>query len=872
MEITSSDNKNVRVDKTIKDELIHGLGDNNKLYIREQNGLLRKIGFLFEKVMSFIEVPEQKEFREKQERDQAKEDFIKSQTRYIFEGKIDELIDTREKYDLKIPAAAIDYNRFVRGKEDEPIDKTALTNRAKEALRNQIFAEENGAESYIDYLYIEGKVHEYVDEAEAMQDLYEGMSQDEYNMWRYKAEKGLDALIKRMEKLLSERPGYEPDTLSSVLNYRLYNIIKDRDVWKRSEEETRKNIEKRFGDDLLGNALYPLSVENFSEFSTGLQALGILSPNHKFISKNVAEVDMHQKGYESYSELVKEKEIALAIAKNMELLRAENFDELLEKNKGNSSKFLLGKIEPLKNLQDNSALSERNMNIYKRELALAIRNFPEFVLAEKFGADSKLRDMASTEEYQKYKVNMFTIGGHVKRNYDLLKSFAEFRAQNGFKTPEILERVTSKEAYDENYDLEESDVKAIKGILEKDKAGFEDEYKFSKYLDMQEKLLRTTSLSANFDWVANENSRYVTNMLEKLSADFEELYKETYNNREALSIDKKAMAFYEDIKNGTIKPSENGEVVEFLNRFKDELKNYLPIEWRVSPLASTIGQALGVLNINNQEVSRSNPNYIKAYQETIDLLKDKIGVSEQEMKNMLSISNMSERPKNKVHDLVKLLELGFDPKLESKGYDPLDSLAKIDNFYEKYSIVKDRRKNDLVKVDALDELLAFEKKESFKEKLESGAETLESLKEKYSNYQKLLDDAKVMLKKHIEAESKGFRDLARYNDYRLEMSPMNFNDIVDGIKERIKLNAIDINLKLIREVADGKHQKFIEKVIDLVKDQYQGPVNMQALVTQVYTRGAKAVIAKEGLDGRTKAAKFIKSVEKTIKSISEPSL
>jgi hypothetical protein len=47
---------------------------------------------------------------------------------------------------------------------------------------------------------------------------------------------------------------------------------------------------------------------------------------------------------------------------------------------------------------------------------------------------------------------------------------------------------------------------------------------------------------------------------------------------------------------------------------------------------------------------------------------------------------------------------------------------------------------------------------------------------------------------------------------------------------------------------------------------------MQALVTQVYTRGAKAVIAKEGLDGRTKAAKFIKSVEKTIKSMSEPSL
>lgn len=869
MEIISSENKTL---KTEKDGKYPGLSNNNKLSAVEERGLLGKIGFLFEKIASFIEVPEQKEFRKKQELDQAKENFIKTQTNYIFKRKIDELIDTREKYDLKIPAAAIDYNRFVRGKDDEPIDKTALTNRAMEALKNQIFAEENGEESYIDYLYTEGKVHDYADEAEAMQDLYEGMSQDEYNMWRYKAERGLEALIKRIEKLLSERPGYEPDTLTSVLNYRLYQIIKDRDVWKRSEEETRKNIEKRFGDDLLGNALYPLSVENFSEFSTGLQALGVLSPNYKFISRNVAKVDIYQKGYELFSELAKEKEIALAIAKNMELLRTENFDELIGKNKDNFSKFLLEKIETLKNLQENSTLSKRNMDIYKRELALAIHNFPEVVLAEKLGADLNLRNMASTEEYQKYKVNMFTIGGHVKRNYDLLKSFAEFRAQNGFKNTEILERVTSKEAYDENYDLEESDVKAIKEILDKDKAGFEDEYKFAKYLDIQEKLLRTTSLSANFDWVANENSRYVINALEKLSADFEELYKETYNNREALLIDKKAMTFYEDIKNGTIKPSENGEVVEFLNRFKDELRDYLPIEWRVSPLASTIGQALGVLNINNQEVSRSNPGYIEAYQGTIDLLKNKIGVSEQDMRNMLSISSMSERPKSKIHDLVKLLELGFDPKLESKGYDPLGSLAKIDNFYEKYSIVEDRRRNDLVRVDALDNLLAFEKKESFKEKLENGTETLESLKEKYSNYQKLLDDAKVVLKKYIEAESKGFRSLAGYNDYKLEMAPMNFDDLADGVKERIKLKTIDTNLKLIREVADGKHQKFIEKIIDLVKDEYKGPVNMQALVTQVYTRGAKAVIAKEGLDGRTKAAKFIKSVEKTIKSMSEPSL
>lgn len=138
-----------------------------------------------------MDSPEEKELREKKERELAKENFINSQSTYLFEDKLDEFIDKRKEFNLRIPAAAYDYESFVRGREDnEPFDKTALINRAKESIRNQIFAESNDADSYIDYLYIEGKADDYADRADAMQDLYEGMTQDEYNEWRDKAEKG----------------------------------------------------------------------------------------------------------------------------------------------------------------------------------------------------------------------------------------------------------------------------------------------------------------------------------------------------------------------------------------------------------------------------------------------------------------------------------------------------------------------------------------------------------------------------------------------------------------------------------------------------------------------------------------------------------
>lgn len=83
---------------------------------------------------------------------------------------------------------------------------------------------------------------------------------------------------------------------------------------------------------------------------------------------------------------------------------------------------------------------------------------------------------------------------------------------------------------------------------------------------------------------------------------------------------------------------------------------------------------------------------------------------------------------------------------------------------------------------------------------------------------------------------------------------------------------IDVNPKFLDDVANGKHQEFIKKLAEQIKEKYPDKKNVQKLLEEVFEKGAEETITDKGLDGRTKEARFIKEVDKKIKEANELSM
>lgn len=706
MEITSTKIES-RESLPEKADLLPGLGDQNKLSTSETKSFLGVIGSVFQKIKSYIESPEAKAELEEQK---IKEDFEKDQY-YMVDKDLDKVISLRKEHGLPIIPAVQDYIDFVQGRDDVT-DAYGLKTRAKYALKDQIIAEKKGNKNLLDSLYDEGKLSAFHDEEKNTKELYGDMTEEEYNAWRTKAADKTKEFIAKMDKKLADKPDYLPDTLNSVLEYRLYQVLKNSNT-----DNLRKKLEDQFYGELIGHnliapdegSLYPIST--FSNFQNALISAGLLTPKDNFINKYEARYDLYQKDFEKNSDLRQKENLIFATAKDKELLREGKFDELLKKDYG---EFL---NEQIMNLQALKANPDSDKKMYQNQLEKVLGNFSEYSIVSFLGGDIKKKKIASSEEYHNYvkeihetintlfemelgTLSIDVVGNSLKRKID---NFNEFRKDKGL--PLI----------DENFFAS----KTISEISKKLTDFFKNERSFG--ISDKEKGEKLREDINEIFLLKGVRDGYEEFILKKLNSDFDKLYKKTNKQKDLGSADKKALILFEDIKKGLVDASN--EIKEIKKRFSKEIKNYDKVEWQANPFATTMLQAVGFLN--EALYLSDGTDEFKSFRSSIKDLKD----------NPYSLTN------------------------------------KIKN---------------------------------------------------------------------------------------------------DGLKEKNKV--IDVNINFIREVADGKHQKFIEKVIDLVKDQYQGPVNMQALVTQVYTRGAEAVIKKEGLDRRTKAAKFIKSVEKTIKSISEPSL
>ena len=185
---------------------------------------------------------------EKDSEAKKREEFINSQYRMLNSiENLDEVIAKRKEYGLAITPAAQDYLDFVQGR-DGVTDAWQLSHRAAYSLEDQIDAEDKGNDNFLDRLYDEGKLGAFTDKKKNTKELYRDMTQEEYNAWRAKAADETREFMNKMDKKLADNPDYRPDTLNSVLEYRLHQVFKNSNI-----DNLRENLENQFYGELVGS-------------------------------------------------------------------------------------------------------------------------------------------------------------------------------------------------------------------------------------------------------------------------------------------------------------------------------------------------------------------------------------------------------------------------------------------------------------------------------------------------------------------------------------------------------------------------------------------------------------------------------------------
>lgn len=356
--------------KTDRTDAHPGIESSNELNGREKNSFFGFLEGILERVLKYskdrAKEPEQDSEAKK------REEFINSQYRMLSSiDNLDEVIAKRKEYGLSITPAAQDYLDFVQG-VDGATDAWQLSHRAAYSLEDQIEAEDKGNDNILDAMYDEGKLSAFYDEEKNTKELYRDMTQEEYNTWRGKAADETREFMNKMDKKLADNPNYRPDTLNSVLEYRLYQVFKNSNI-----DNLRENLENQFYGELVGNNLvipggdmFPIST--FANFQNGLITAGLLTPKDDFINKYEAGYDLYQENYKEYSEAMLEKRIISNIAQDKELLRAEDFDALIEKSNNDAFKK---EMNVFKTLKENFNLSGRNREIYMDKLNNFIENY-----------------------------------------------------------------------------------------------------------------------------------------------------------------------------------------------------------------------------------------------------------------------------------------------------------------------------------------------------------------------------------------------------------------------------------------------------------------------------------------------------------------
>lgn len=868
--------------KSDRTDVHAGIESSNELNGREKNSFFF-FGFLegiLERVLKYS-----KDRNGEPEQDsEAKKigEFMSSQYRMLNSiENLDEVISKRKEYGLAITPAAQDYLDFVQGR-DGATDAWELAHRAAFSLQDQIEAEDKDNDNLLDSLYDEGKLSAFHDEEKNTKELYGDMTQEEYNAWRAKAADATREFMNKMDKKLADNPDYRPDTLNSVLEYRLYQVFKNSNI-----DNLRENLENQFYGELVGNnlaiadsGLFPIST--FANFQNGLIAAGLLTPKDDFISKYEAGYDLYQENYKEYSEAMLEKRIISNIAKDKELLRAEDFDALIEKSNNDTFKK---EMNVFKTLKENFSLSGRNREIYRDKLDNFIQNYSVNFVYGIYGTtreNVRQADKISEHTYQ-------SLASDFKRTAEYIKDE---------KVGSFLFKDEPGEFYTDGDELEyEEGVKvisrfktAVMNFLNYREAAFISKpgdvvFETDKLFDVIERLENIIVNDRDFSASHVEKGKkaqkiiddlffqngmvgnYQKTVLNALASDFDKLYKESNRQKDLRVAEKKALALFDDIKNGSV--NFGNLYNEIGKRFGEEFKNYDQVEWAANPLATTMLKAAGILN---RDLTRADDTYFVDIQEQIVKAGENFGVVG--LSERLSLTSMITNKDPNMKNLLALLANDYDPKLKELGKDTHNYMEEIENPYSRRAIIENFSESDYPRgaYDSLKKLVNFDRDNGLIEGLEKGTTTLTEFANKHGDeYKKLLEGAKESLKENFLALSKGFERASDYKNYLASNNHIEPEKVIEAIKEAGK-KVIDVNPKFLDDVASGKHQELLKKLVDQIKEEYPDKKNVKKLLEEVFEKGAEQTITDKGLDGRTKEARFIKEVDKKIKEANELSM
>ena len=868
--------------KTDRSDAHLGIESSNELYGREKNSFFGFLEGILERVLKYSK---DRNGEPKQDSEAKKiGEFMSSQYRMLNSiENLDEVISKRKEYGLAITPAAQDYLDFVQGR-DGATDAWELAHRAAFSLQDQIEAEDKDNDNLLDSLYDEGKLSAFHDEEKNTKELYGDMTQEEYNAWRAKAADATREFMNKMDKKLADNPNYRPDTLNSVLEYRLYQVFKNSNI-----DNLRENLENQFYGELVGNNLvipdggvFPIST--FANFQNGLIAAGLLTPKDDFISKYEAGYDLYQQNFEKYNDLKQNEHLASEIAKDKELLREGKFDELLKKDHG---KVLNEEIKRLQTLKTNSTLNERNKEIYEDRLNSALRNFSELAIINFYEGDvNKVEGIANTSAYdglvREIRTFLSSLGSQVgKLKYnEVADDNSGFDNLDEYELGKLNMQIEDFKTKIDNFiDFrKEKGLSELEGIISPDKTLSEilDDIKSVAYYEKHygvsdiERGEKVDNAFKNLFMQDVVNSDYSRFTFEKLNFDFDKLYKETNKQKDLRIADKKALDFFRDIKDGAITSKNLEKEVE--NRFGQELKDYDKIEWRANPLATTMLQTTGIL----RESLNFSRDGFKNFNEEVKMLGKQLAEEGLGIKNLsecLSLTSIIKEKDPNIKKFISLLSNGFCLSYKEQSKDIYGFAEKINNPYEREEILVEYDLDYPVQaLKSLMDLVAFEREKGLIKGLENGTTTLEEFTNSHGDeYKKLLNDAKESLKENLLALSKGFNMTKDYNNFLAANNNIEPEKVIEAVREAGK-KIIDVSPKFLDDVASGKHQELLKKLAEQIKEEYPNKKNVKKLLEEVLEKGAQQTISDKGLDGRTKEARFIKEVDKKIKEANELSM
>ena len=866
--------------KTDRTDVHAGIESSNELNGREKNSFFGFLEGILERVLKYSKDRNQEPEQDSEAK--KREEFINSQYRMLNSiENLDEVIAKRKEYGLSITPAAQDYLDFVQGRDDVT-DAWQLSHRAAFSLEDQIDAEDKGNDNLLDSLYDEGKLSAFYDEEKNTKELYRDMTQEEYNTWRGKAADETREFINKMDKKLADNPDYRPDTLNSVLEYRLYQVFKNSNI-----DNLRENLENQFYGELVGSNLvipggdmFPIST--FANFQNGLITAGLLTPKDDFINKYEAGYDLYQENYKEYSEAMLEKRIISNIAQDKELLRAEDFDALIEKSNNDAFKK---EMNVFKTLKENFNLSGRNREIYRNKLDNFIENYStNFIYgiyrttrenvrqADKIN-EAIYKNWARTFERVAEEIKEENLGdflfkdeaGELDANGDDLKYEIGVKIISRFKTAamsflDYREAAFISKPGDVVFETDKlSDVsKRLEELIAKDRD-------FS--VSHLEKGKKAQKIIDDLFFQRGIVGNYQRTVLNALTSDFDKLYKESNRQKDLRVAEKKALALFDDIKNGSVNFGNLYNEID--KRFGEEFKNYDQVEWAANPLATIMLKAAGILN---RDLTRADDVYFENLQKRIVEAGEKFGIVG--LHERLSLPSMITNKDPNMKNLLALLANNYDPKLKEMGKDTHNYMEEIDNPYSRRAIIGNFSESDYPRgaYDSLKKLVNFDRDNGLIEGLEKGTTTLGEFANKHGDeYKKLLEGAKESLKENFLTLSKGFPTRVDYNNYLISNNHIEPEKVIEAIKEAGK-KVIDVNPKFLDDVASGKHQELLKKLAEQIKEEYPNKKNVKKLLEEVFEKGAEQTITDKGLDGRTKESRFIKEVDKKIKEANELSM